>query len=266
MIRIMRRVARPQITFIAASLTVAFAVFASCSATYAGIVSVSGVTQLPGPPPGGVHPGDQPPVPSPIVFNELAGVGGIGIAPAGGIPVDHNGSVVVAAPVESANVVNPALVSGIIPTGAPFESYLFHYDPADNAPLGTSTYDSTIVFSTKIIGVQVFTNGYTALQKPSPVPYVGTLEAGDFAVATNGGPPLPYYPGGLVSRGLEEDSMQITNGGFGIEIAGQADGVEIDQVRIFTAIVPEPATLTMAFVGFLGIMGLGRPRFKAARS
>lgn len=265
MIRKMRRFSRLHIHLFAALLTFGLAIVASSAVSYAGIVSVSGATQLPGPPPVGVHPGDQLPETVPIIFNELAGVGGAGVAP-GNIPVDHNGSVVLAPAVETSNVVNPALISGVIPPGAPFESYLFHFDPDDNAPFGFTTYDSTIQFSTKIIGVQVFTNGYAALQKPALTPYVGTLEAGDAAVAANGGPPLAYYPGGLVSRGLEDDAMQITNGGFTIELAGQVAGVEIDQVRIFTAIVPEPATLTMAFVGFLAIMGLGRSRSNAARS
>src|SRR3954447_7655923 len=80
----------------------------------AGIVSFSGVTPLAGPPAPNVLPGSQPPIPTPIIFPELPG---FGLAPVGGIPVDHDGSVVSAAPVESANIVNPVLVSGVIPAG-----------------------------------------------------------------------------------------------------------------------------------------------------
>jgi hypothetical protein len=260
----LRRFSRPEANIFACVLVLTLAIFAAVPAAHAGIVSFSGVTPLPGPPAPNVLPGSQPPLPTPIVFNELAGVGGVGIAPAGGIPVDHDGSVAVAAPVETGNVINPLLVSGVIPAGTPFESYLFHFDPLDVAIPGPGNFYplSSIVFSNKIIGVQLFTTGFTALQKPAATPYVGKLEAGDAAIAFNGGPPLAYYPGGLIFRGLEEDAMAIVSGGFGINLAGEADGVQIDQVRIFVA-VPEPTTLTMAFAGILGIMGLGRTRSRA---
>jgi hypothetical protein len=208
-----------------------------------------------------VLPGSQPPLPTPIIFPEFIN----GTVLAGGIPVDHNGSVVVAAPVESGNVVNPLLVKSVIPAGTKVDSYLFHFDPADTGiPTAANFYPlSSVVFSTKILGVQLFTTGFTALQKPALTPYVGTLEAGDSVPVFYGGPTPPYYPGGLISRGLEEDAMAITSGGFGIDLAGEADGVEIDQVRIYVASVPEPTTLTMAFAGILGIMGLGRTRSRA---
>src|SRR5262249_22214358 len=113
-------------------------------------------------------------------------------------------------------------------------------------------------------GVQLFSSAATSLQKPATTPYVGKLESGDSLPVFFGGPTPAYYPGGLSTRGLEEDSMAIVAGGFGINLAGEATGVQIDQVRIFVA-VPEPASLGMAFVAILGIMGLGRTRTKAAR-
>jgi hypothetical protein len=190
---------------------------------------------------------------------------GFGTALVGGIPVDHDGSVVSAAPVVSGNVVNPLLVPAIIPAGTPYESYLFHFDPLNaGVPTAANFYPlSSITFSNKIIGVQLFSSAAT-LQKPAGTPYVGKLESGDSLPVFFGGPTPPYYPFGLATRGLEEDAMAIVAGGFGINLAGEADGVEIDQVRIFVA-VPEPASLAMAFIAILGIMGLGRTRTKAVR-
>ncbi len=223
----------------------------------AGIVSSSAVTVLASPPAGDVHPGTNTTVPDPIIFPEVLG----GVVPAGGVAVDHDGSVVVTSPVESANVVKPALVAGVIPAGTLVDSYLFHYDP-QNPPISANFYDSTILFSNKILGVQLFTSAYTTLQKPAGTAYVGQLEAGDSAVAAMGGPAVGYYPAGLSYRGMEEDAMQITNGGFGIELAGEVDGAEIDQVRIFVA-VPEPNSVLLALIGLLGLSFL---TIKKARS
>lgn len=263
MTRKLGRLRRPESIFFVGALVFVVACLSAMPAQ-AGIVSFSGVTPLPGPPAPNVHPGSQPPVPTPIIFPEFAGTG---FALAGGIPVDHDGSVVVAAPVESTSVVNPLLVSAVIPAGTPYESYLFHFDPADSAiPSLANFYPlSSVTFSNKIIGVQLFSSAFTTLQKPALTPYVGKLESGDSLPVFFGGPIPPYFPGGLSTRGLEEDSMAIIAGGFGITLAGEAAGVQIDQVRIFVA-VPEPASLAMAFVAVLGIMGLGRTRSKAVRS
>jgi hypothetical protein len=222
-------------------------VCASSGALRAGIVSFSGVTPLAGPPAPSVLPGAQPPLPTPIVFRETSGVVG-----AGGLPVDHRvtGNVT-AAPVETGGVVNPVLVSGSIPAGTPFESYLFHFDPADVAlPSAANFYPlSSILFSNQILGVQLFSNG-AVLQKPDLTPYTGKLEAGDAEVAADGGPSLTYYPSGLAGRGMEVDSIAITNAGFGINLSGEADAAAIDQIRIIVS-VPEPA----AALGLLLLTG-----------
>jgi hypothetical protein len=225
----------------------------------AGIVSSSGVTQLASPPAGDVHPGTNTTTPTPIIFPEVLG----GVVPAGGVAVDHNGSVAVASPVVSANLVNSTLVAGSIPAGTVVDSYLFHYDP-QNPPISANFYDSTILFSNKILGVQLLTSSNTALQKPAATLYVGKLEAGDAAVAAMSGPPVGYYPTGLSFRGEEEDAMQITNGGFGIELAGEVDGAEIDQVRIFVA-VPEPHSVLLALMGLLGLPFLAIKNARAVR-
>jgi hypothetical protein len=261
MTRKLGRLSRPDSIFLALAIVIVVACLGAIPAQ-AGIVSFSGVTPLGGPPAPNVLPGSQPPAPNPIVFLETAGAVG-----AGGLPVDHlvTGALPVT-PVTTGGVVSPILVNGSIPAGTPFESYLFHFDPADAVvPSAANFYPSTsILFSNKILGVQVFSSA-DPLQKPAPTPYVGTLESGDLQVAASGGPPVAYYPFGLINRGLEEDSIGFTAGGFGISLAGKAFGVEIDQVRILVS-VPEPSSLAMAFVAILGIMGLGRTRSKAARS
>jgi len=245
-------------------LCVLVAVFTSVQAQSAsaafGITSVAGATLLAGPPVPNVLPGsvEQPvgfpfPVGNPIIFPEvLVGI----VKPAApslqhplaaiGLDVDHNGSAVSAAPVVSGNIVNPLLISALIPVGTQFNSYLFHFDPVGSPNI--ALYNSTIKFDNPIIGVQLFSNGF-ALQKPAGIPYQGTLEQGDRQVSLNGGPPQAYYPGsvnypplGLNFRGVEEDALQITIVGNQLTLAGQVFGGEIDQIRILTAAVPEPAS------------------------
>lgn len=242
-------------------LLVAFASVQAQTAYAAfGITSVIGATQLAGPPGPNVLPGsvEQPigfplPIGNPIIFHEvLTGVVKPGVPTpqhplaAIGLDVDHNGSNVSAAPVVSGNIVNPLLVPALIPVGTQFNSYLFHFDPVGSP--GIAIYNSTINFDNPIIGVQLFSNGFN-LQKPAGTPYQGTLEQGDTQVFVNGGPAAAYYPGnvnypplGLNFRGVEEDALQIIIVGNQLTLAGQVFGGEIDQVRILTAAVPEPAS------------------------
>jgi hypothetical protein len=203
-----------------------------------GITSVAGAIELPGPPPPSVIPGSNE-GPLAIVFPEVINgtVAGLGVA------VDHDGSNVVAAPTISGSIVNPALVSTVIPGGAGFNSYMLHFDPVGSPFF--AFYVSTISFDNPIIGVQLFSDGFP-LEKPASNPYVGTLEAGDLQVSLNGGPALAYYPGGLASRGVEEDAFILSIVGNTLIVAGSANGPEIDQIRILTAPtlgppVPEPA-------------------------
>jgi len=248
------RINRHRFTFFACALVLFLGVFTLASVCDAGIVGSSAVTVLGAPPAPNVLPGSNTTTPNPIIFPEVLG----GVIPAGGLAVDHDGSVVAATPVETGNIVNPLLVSAVIPAGTVVESYLFHFDPPDAAFPGPGNFypASSILFSTKILGVQLFTSGFAALQKPALTPYVGKLEAGDAAIAAMGGPAPAYYPGGVLFRGLEEDAMAITDGGFGITLAGEADGVQIDQVRIIVA-VPEPTSVVLALAGLIGLSFFG---------
>ena len=223
-----------------------------------GITSTSGAIELPSGPPPNVFPGGTE-NPLPIVFPEfLNGT----IVPTRlnplGMDVDHDGSNVVAAPTISGNIVNPLLVSTTLPIGTKVNSYLFHFDPV--ASPFFAFYVSTISFDNPIIGVQLFSDGF-ALQKPAGTGYTGTLEQGDVQVALNGGPPLSYYPGGLNSRGIEEDAFVLAISGNTIMLAGSSNGPEIDQIRILTAPpltegVPEPATAaSWAIIAAIGCCG-----------
>src|SRR5690242_7733200 len=69
-----------------------------------GITSASGVTVSPAPLPS-VQPGVSEAT-LPVVFPEVLGGQVVSLA---GLPVDHDGSTVVAAPTLSGNIVNPAL-------------------------------------------------------------------------------------------------------------------------------------------------------------
>ena len=191
----------------------------------------------------------------PIIFPEvLSGTVAPTLLHPLGLDVDHDGSNVVAAPTISGNVVNPALVSTTIPVGAGFNSYLLHFDPVGSPFF--SFYVATINFDNPIIGVQLFSDGF-ALQKPTGIPYIGTLEQGDVQVTFphNGSiVPLAYYPGGVDFRGVEEDAFVLAISGNTIILAGSTSGPEIDQIRILTAPtitggLPEPAAaMTWAII------------------
>lgn len=220
-----------------------------------GITSAVGAIELPGPPPPNVLPGSNE-APLPLIFPEVInGVVQATQAHPLGLDVDHDGSNVIAAPTISGNVVNPALVDTTIPAGTGFNSYLFHFDPVA-APF-FSFYVATINFDNPIIGVQLFSDGFL-LNKPSGTGYTGTLEQGDIQISLNGGPPVPYYPGGVDFRGVEEDAFVLAIAGNTIQLGGSTSGPEIDQIRILTAPtiqtgVPEPATA--AAWGIIALIG-----------
>jgi hypothetical protein len=236
-----------------------------------GIVSVSGATELLGPPPPNLFEGsveqaiDGSYFGLPIVFHEKLGgyVFPTNDYPNGllGMGVDHNGTPVDVSPVVDGTVVNSLLQPGLLPVGTHFNSYLVHFDPVDLANGGVdpfyAQYISEVSFDRPIIGVQIFSKYFQPLSH-NALPYRGKLEDGDLQVWLNGGsgPPPTYYPDPADYRGLEEDSFSLVIVGNTIKIGGTANGPEIDEVRIFTAAVPEPATaVTWAVVLALGCSG-----------
>jgi hypothetical protein len=285
----LRRFCRPEINNISAwILLLACSCFYAAADVHAGIVSTTGAFQTSAPA-SNVKPGTKATTPAnyagmpttePIVYFESSGVvGGSGMA------VDHKvvtTSTVTITPVLSGNVIQSGpfenekdLNPGTIDPGTPYETYFVHFDPQSHV-----FYQSDIVFSTQILGVQIFTSS-ASLQKHTSAPacpagctpYTGALEAGD-AAAITAGYPANYFPAGDNSRGIEEEAMEINNGGKGITLAGDSFGPsgsypfgQVDQVRIFVA-VPEPASLAIAFTGLAGIMVvcLSRTGARAFRS
>ena len=228
-----------------------------------GITSAVGANELPGPPAPNVLPGGYEAA-SPVIFPEVInGVVKSTIAHPLGLDVDHDGTDVVAAPTISGNVVNPALIDTMLAVGTGFNSYMLHFNPVGQ-PF-SAFYVATINFDNPIIGVQLFSNGFL-LEKPAATSYVGTLEQGDVQVSQNGGPPVTYYPGGVATRGVEEDAFILAIAGNTIILSGSSSDAEIDQIRILTAptisgAVPEPATaLTWMLIAitFGGICGRKR--------
>jgi hypothetical protein len=215
------------------AVAVALVAAALCRPVYAvlGITSVSGATLTAAP--AGVLPGPGPFSTEnalPIIFPEI-----LGGTLAASLPVDHDGSNIVSpGPAVNANsVVNSAFISATLPPGTKYNSYLFHFDPL---PASVPFYISNIRFDNKVIGVQIFSNGYTNLQKPLNTPYVGTLETGDVAVGGS-----VVYPTGVSYRGLDEDEFALVISNNDVSLMGIAIGGQIDQVRILTS-VPEPTT------------------------
>jgi len=227
-------------------------------------------------PPGtGVKPLQTVTNPDPIVFREVAN----GIM-SGNMPVDALITTdFTTRPVVSGVVIDSNLVPGLILAGTRYESYLFHFDPINDPNFGgAGCYPSPtssscplppvqIDFQTQILGLQLFGSGAGS---PSANGHLGDgdlispLGANYYPGPTSGSPPgTDNSP----TRGLESgDSIGIYAGRTSIRLAGLSFSGQVDQVRIFVAAVPEPASLGMALIAILGIMGLGRTRSKAARS
>ena len=144
-----------------------------------------------------------------------------------------------------------------------YNSYLFHFDPL---PASVPFYISNIRFDNKVIGVQIFSNGYANLQKPLNTPYVGTLETGDVAVGGS-----VVYPTGVTYRGLDEDEFALVISNNDVSLMGIAIGGQIYQVRILTSVpvftnVPEPTTFIVWGIIALACCGYAFHRRIAASS
>jgi hypothetical protein len=116
----------------------------------------------------------------------------------------------------------------VLATGTDYGSTMIHFDPVSDVVVGAS---AIINFSHKIIGI--------ALRG-------GTLDATDIY-----GNPGTTYPTGFTqplpdTRGLDfrvNDQFIISNGGKTIEVRFTANFSGFDQIRVFTAGVPEPSSL-----------------------
>jgi hypothetical protein len=249
------RLSRPETIVLAWAFVFLFSCIAAIPVAQAGIVSSYKVTQVA--PPVGVKPGQTTTTPDPVVFPETSGLMPVNMPVDALITGDFT-----TRPVVSGGIIDANLVPGVIPAGTPFESYFFHFDPGANGGMYPSSgaIPAEIDFSNRILGLQLFGLGTGS---PSLTGHLGDGDAiSPFGVNYYPGPTSGAPPGSANSptRGLESgDSIGIYFNRTGIQFAGTAFGGQIDQVRIFVA-VPEPASLAMAFMAVVGIMGLGRTR------
>lgn len=230
-----------------------FGALAIC-ALVASPASAVGIQQLLGATDGGAIGASLPLASQPTIFTEIVG-GTIG---AGGLAVDHDGTAVVARPTVSGGVVNPALRSSTLSAGTVYDSYFFHFASASG---GSGDYIVTFELPDPIVGVQLFGAGST-LEWPAGTAYIGTLEAGDIQVVSNGSP--TSYPTGVAGRGIEGDDFVLAINGNKVMLAGSVVGGDIDQVRFFTSSgafspSPEPASLAVWSLAAVAVAaGLGR--------
>jgi len=138
------------------------------------------------------------------------------------------------------------LTPGSIPAGTLISSYFLH---ADTDNLGNRDYDLQLVFSQPILGLLV-------------------EEASLQATHSLLGAPSTVYPSAISSDGLVEglelgeDSLILNLATNTVSFAiGDLDTFEfVDHVRIITAAVPEPGTLTLLGIGVLVTLVAARRR------
>lgn len=134
---------------------------------------------------------------------------------------------------------NADLGNFTIASGTFLSSYMLHFDPLGS---GAASYNGSVTFEQKIIGVFVRD---------------ARLDGSD---AVLGGGTL-YYTGG--NRGWEpaSEDFAISVGEYTISISGAASS-PMDEYRVVTEGVPEPATMTILGLGALA--AATRKRFKKA--
>ena len=131
-----------------------------------------------------------------------------------------------------------SLTPASISEGTVVDSYFLHSEPL-NQP---KVYTGSITFSTPVLGVIVLSAG---------------LDSTDALL----GAPGTLYPGGLLARGLElsptEDFVTLSSDLKTLSVQFTTHDA-VDEVRILTAAVPEPATLILAVPAILALPLLRR--------
>jgi len=131
-----------------------------------------------------------------------------------------------------------SLTPGTIPAGTEVDSYFLHSEPVHQPKV----YVGSITFSTPILGVIVLDAG---------------LDRTDALL----GAPGTLYPTGNAGRGLElsptEDYVSLSSDlkTLSVHFTTHSD---IDEVRILTAAVPEPASLILAVPALVALPLLSR--------
>lgn len=141
---------------------------------------------------------------------------------------------------------------GTITAGTTFNSYLLHWDPEN--PVGTpngviKTFtDAFITFDTEVLGF---------LGSPTE------LDDSDFLNATTDFGNISGYEGRSAGFGTNNDAFTVGAGVHGdnyepgktfVVSKLSINGSNVDQIRVFTAAVPEPTTVMGLILG-LGFVG-----------
>jgi hypothetical protein len=158
-----------------------------------------------------------------IVFNEQSGVlaSSVTLDESG---TDHGGH-------DGLSTLTPVTLAA----GTHFGTTLIQLDPEQSGTVHSGS--ATIHFSSQILGI--------ALRS-------ATLDATDIY-----GHPGTTYPTGNSVRGLEathDDKFTIAANGLNLEVNFSANNFDFDQIRVFTAPVPEPASLCF-WLGASGALG-----------
>jgi hypothetical protein len=133
----------------------------------------------------------------------------------------------------SGNGYNPS--PGLVASGTPVDTYIFHSDPVGGA---AHTYDFTVTSSTPILGV---------------IDTISGLAGTDSLL----GSPTTTYPGASTDRALEGADTLMWGAGNTLTVHLDTSSF-VDEFRIMVAqatAVPEPGTLALAGVGALGLLG-----------
>ena len=191
------------------------------SPCFADIVGTTGMVTVVTPPPSVVQGADQSNSTA-IIFAERTTT-----VPTGGLAVD------VVSP-GTYNGGGPAPDPGTIAAGTSVQSYLIHSDPGDPPVI----YTGSVSFNAPILGLEILTGSLNGTD--SAYGHVGTT-----------------YDTSNTARGLEsQDSITLSANRETLTISFDTHD-RIDEVRVFTAAIPEPTALTLA--------GLGAAVFAAAR-
>ena len=131
---------------------------------------------------------------------------------------------------------NSDLNGGSIAGNSLVSSYMVHFDPADNQ---SNDYEGSVTFSKKILGVIVKD---------------ASLDASDSLFG--GG--TTYYTGN--NRGWEsQEDFWVSADGFTLTVDGRASA-PMDEYRVITEGVPEPATMSLLGLGAAAIAARRRKK------